>query len=323
MKLTFRVVLLLGSAAPSASAEPWATYRGNPQRTGSTDGKAGPAAPKVLWAMKSKDHFIAVAGAVQGPPVRLRPGLHQHARSSTASTRRPKAEKRVALDEAVAVPEAADGQLAGRRRRQAHLRRRHAPDQRGVAVLPRPEQRAARCGSCKVEGDLVHLEGSPTVAGGKVYLGGGAAGVLCVDPSKLTLDGKEMTAGRHRQGASRRSGPSCRRSTRRRRRRSDSSPCRRPSDDLPQGGPGVVWQKGKDKWHVDAPVAVVDGKVLAASAFLDKEKVGERALFCLDAKTGKELWKAPLTINPWGGPSVQGDVIVVVAAARSATTPRR
>src|SRR5262249_18285806 len=46
----------------------------------------------------------------------------------------------------------------------------------------------------EVKGTLVHLEGSPTVAGGKVYIGGGAAGVLCVDPSKLTLDGKEMTA---------------------------------------------------------------------------------------------------------------------------------
>src|SRR5262245_25893335 len=45
----------------------------------------------------------------------------------------------------------------------------------------------------KVEGTLVHLEGSPTVAGGRVYLGGGAAGVLCLDPAKVTLDGKEMT----------------------------------------------------------------------------------------------------------------------------------
>src|SRR5439155_19944656 len=38
---------------------PWSTYRGNPQRTGHTDGKAGPANPKVLWAFKSKEHFIA------------------------------------------------------------------------------------------------------------------------------------------------------------------------------------------------------------------------------------------------------------------------
>ena len=30
-------------------------------------------------------------------------------------------------------------------------------------------------------GDLVHLEGAPTVAGGRVFMGGGAAGVFCVE----------------------------------------------------------------------------------------------------------------------------------------------
>src|SRR3954452_22907151 len=43
----------------AADPGPWATYRGNPQRTGNTDGVAGPAQPAVLWAMKSQDHFIA------------------------------------------------------------------------------------------------------------------------------------------------------------------------------------------------------------------------------------------------------------------------
>ena len=41
-------------------------------------------------------------------------------------------------------------------------------------------------------GTLVHLEGSPTVEKGRVYLGGGAAGVFCVDMNRVTLDGKEM-----------------------------------------------------------------------------------------------------------------------------------
>jgi hypothetical protein len=41
------------------AAEPWSTYRGNSERTGNTDGKPGPAAPKVLWAHKSQEHFIA------------------------------------------------------------------------------------------------------------------------------------------------------------------------------------------------------------------------------------------------------------------------
>src|SRR5262249_10448093 len=38
---------------------PWATYRGNSQRTGNTDNIAGPKTPKVLWALKSQEHFIA------------------------------------------------------------------------------------------------------------------------------------------------------------------------------------------------------------------------------------------------------------------------
>ena len=54
----FSVYLFL-CASPVSAAEPWATYRGDTQRTGNADGKPGPSAPRVLWAMKSKDHFIA------------------------------------------------------------------------------------------------------------------------------------------------------------------------------------------------------------------------------------------------------------------------
>ncbi len=46
-------------SSPAAAAEPWTTYRGDVQRTGNADGKPGPSAPRVMWAMKSKDHFIA------------------------------------------------------------------------------------------------------------------------------------------------------------------------------------------------------------------------------------------------------------------------
>jgi outer membrane protein assembly factor BamB len=81
--------------------------------------------------------------------------------------------------------------------------------------------------------------------------------------------------------------------------------------------PTRLWQEGKEKWHVDAPLAVVGDKVLAASAFLDKEQVGERALICLDAATGKQVWKAPLKLNPWGGPSVAGDTVIVTGGSIS------
>ena len=34
---------------------------------------------------------------------------------------------------------------------------------------------------------------SPTIDKGHVFIGGGAAGVLCVDAERLTLEGKELT----------------------------------------------------------------------------------------------------------------------------------
>src|SRR5262249_5803708 len=51
--------LWLGALGVAAAVEPWATYRGNPERTGNTDGLPGPATPKVLWTIKTKDHHIA------------------------------------------------------------------------------------------------------------------------------------------------------------------------------------------------------------------------------------------------------------------------
>ncbi len=89
-----------------------------------------------------------------------------------------------------------------------------------------------------------------------------------------------------------------------------------PTDDkLPRPTPLSLWQQGKDKWHVDAPVAVAGDFVLAASAYLDKEKLGDRALFALDVKTGAIKWQAPLTLNPWGGPTVSGDTVIVTGSS--------
>ena len=50
-------------------------------------------------------------------------------------------------------------------------------------------------------GNLIHLEGAPVVADGKVFIGGGAAGVLCVELDKATLDGKEYDLAGHREDA--------------------------------------------------------------------------------------------------------------------------
>ena len=53
------LVLAVVASAAGQTSEPWATYRGNAHRTASTDGQAGPAGPKILWALKSKEQYIA------------------------------------------------------------------------------------------------------------------------------------------------------------------------------------------------------------------------------------------------------------------------
>ena len=85
-------------------------------------------------------------------------------------------------------------------------------------------------------------------------------------------------------------------------------------DQLPKAVPALVWKQGEKKWHIDAPVNVIGDKVLVASAFLDKEKEGDRALYCLDAKTGATKWRAALNVNPWGGPSVVDNVVVTTGS---------
>jgi outer membrane protein assembly factor BamB len=80
---------------------------------------------------------------------------------------------------------------------------------------------------------------------------------------------------------------------------------------LPKPAPVRLWQQGQQKWHVDAPVTVIGDRVLVASAFLDKEKLGDRAVFCLDSARGDIKWRTALKLNPWGGPSVIGDTVVV------------
>jgi outer membrane protein assembly factor BamB len=306
MRITSAALLLFAAAV--ASAEPWDTYRGNAQRTGCADGKAGPAAPKVLWVMKSKEHFIASPVPYKGRLFASGLGFINTSVFYSLDTSAT-AEKRVGWSRrspdlelpTVSSPAVSDGRLIfGDGMHQTNGAYLYCLDLKTGGTL----------WQLKVDGDLVHLEGSPTVSGGKVYLGGGAAGVLCVDPDKLTLEGKPMSAAAVAK-ATEEKRAELQKKYEEAKKKGDKFAVPPTERDLPRAAPTIAWQKGKNKWHVDAPVTVVDGKVLAASAFLQKENLGDRALFCMDAKDGKELWKAPLAINPWGGPSVQGDVVVV------------
>ena len=48
----------LGFASTTEDGD-WPAHRGGPARTGNVDGKPGPAQPKVLWVLRSKDQFLA------------------------------------------------------------------------------------------------------------------------------------------------------------------------------------------------------------------------------------------------------------------------
>ena len=299
------VALLLGS--PALAAEPWATYRGDSQRSGNGDGKAGPAKPKVLWVHKCQENFVA--SPVPAGNRLFLPGFSGfNVPTLFAFDIDPAAARRIAWSKGVPVfklpmvgsPAIAGGKLIfGDGMHQTSGAILHCLTTAGQPVWQFP-----------VPGNLVHLEGAPTVTGGKVYLGGGAAGVLCLDTERVTLDGKEMKLAEVRKLLDAKWKQLQAKYIEDRKK----DPCFAvpPTEDqLPKPAPVKLWQQGAGKWHVDAPVAVAGDRVLVASAFLDREKEGDRALLCLDAATGKVRWRAPLKLNPWGGPAVQGNLVVL------------
>jgi outer membrane protein assembly factor BamB len=296
--------LLLCSSA--LAAEPWTTYRGDSRRSGG-DGKAGPARPDVLWVYKSQENFVA--SPVPAANRLLLPGFSGFNVPTLFSfDTDPRAAKRVAWSKGVPVfklPMVSSPAVAGNK-----LVFGDGMHQTNGAILHCLTAAGRPVWQFPVPGSLVHLEGSPTVAEGKVYLGGGAAGVLCVDLERVTLDGKEMKPAELRKILDAR----WKQLQAKYEEDKKKDPCLAvpPTEDqLPKPAPVKLWQQGERKWHVDAPVAVASGRVLVASAYLDKEKEGDRALFCLDAATGRELWRAPLKLNPWGGPAVQGNLVVL------------
>jgi outer membrane protein assembly factor BamB len=311
MKSVFVLSVFLCLCGSISAADPWATYRGNPERTGNTDGQPGPTTPAVLWAVKSQDHFVAAPvpvdenvylaglGGFNRPTVSLFPlksvGDPKPVWSRSAPYLRLASVSSPAVRGNLLVFGDGMHQDSG-----GVLHCLTADAGRPVWQLPMP-------------GDLVHLEGAPTIANGRVFMGGGAAGVFCVELEKATLDGKELTVADIlklqdakwkellvKYEADKKKDP--------------TFAVPPDEDQLLKPAPKVVWKKGELKWHVDAPVCVAGDRVLATTSYLDKEKVGERALYCLNAATGDRFWSVPLKLNPWGGASVSGDTVVVTGS---------
>jgi outer membrane protein assembly factor BamB len=296
------------------AAEPWSTYRGNLQRTGHTDDMAGPTSAKVLWAMPSENHFIACPVPAGNRLLVSGFGGFNVSAFYCLDTD-PKAAKRILWTKGataiklptVGSPALADGKLVfGDGMHQNN----------GGTLYCLRQDNGHPLWQLVLPGDLIHLEGSPTIVDGKVYIGGGNAGVLCVDMNRVTLDNKEMTLAEIQKLLDKKWEELLTKYEEDKKKNPMFAIMPRP-EDLPKPVPVQLWQAGKDKWHVDAPVAVVDGLVLVASAYLDKEKVGDRALYALDAKTGAVKWRTPLKYNPWGGPAVSGKTVIVGGSTAS------
>ena len=307
--LTLAVSVALGASC--AAVEPWATYRGNSQRTGNTDGQPGPATPKVLWVQQSKDHHIA-SPMLAGERLFISGlGAFNVANFYCLSTDA-KMKERVLWTKTtpyLKLPTVSSPGLVGGRivfgdgMHQTDGATLHCLEvASGLPLWQQP-----------VPGTLVHLEGSPTIEAGKAYIGGGAAGVLSIDVNKVTLEGKAMDLAAIQKIVAKRWEELQAKYIEDKKK--DPMFAVPPNEDqLPKANPTRLWQQGQEKWHVDAPVNVVGDKVLICSAYLDKEKVGDRALYCLDANNGNIIWRAPLKLNPWGGASVDGTTIVVTGS---------
>ncbi len=299
-------------AACSVAAADWATCRGNLARTGCIDGQAGPKTPAVLWAQKAQENFVAspvptaealyVCGigafntgalhalaADDGPPQRtlwtkMTPFLKRPTVCSPA------------IAEGLTV--FGDGM--------------HQTD--GAVLYCLRAQTGTPVWQLAVPGRLVHLEGAPTVQNGHVYIGAGEAGILCVALKQVSLEGKEQDLAavaalveqrwaafqaKYEQDKAK-----------------DPTFAIPPSEDaLPKPVPKLLWQQGAGKWHVDAPVAVSGERVVVASARVEQDKVGTCALVCLQAGDGATLWETPLRINPWAGPTVAGELVLVACSS--------
>lgn len=308
LRLLAPLCVLCVLCGESPAVDPWATYRGNPERTGNTDGKAGPDTPAVLWLLKSQDQFVAAPvpvkdavylsgiGGFNRPTVSLLP----LAAKTPPQPVWVKSAPYLKLASVSSPAVAGDYLVFGDGLHQ---------DSGGVlhcvsAATSKPLWQLT------LPGDLIHLEGGPVVSGGKVFIGGGAAGVLCVELNKAALGGKEYDLPAIAKMQDEKWKDLEKKYEEAKARKDDFAI---PPDDsqLLKFEPKRVWQKGEKKWHVDAPVNLAGDKLLVPTSYLDKEKVGERALYALNAATGETVWKRELTYNPWGGATVAGDLAVV------------
>jgi hypothetical protein len=104
-----------------------------------------------------------------------------------------------------------------------------------------------------------------------VFVGAGAAGVVCVELDKATLDGKEYDRPRSRR--CRPSGGSLLQATFEELKAKKDDTAFPPDDSqLLKFQPKKVWQKGAVRWHVDASLNLAADKVLVPTAYWTRRR---------------------------------------------------
>jgi outer membrane protein assembly factor BamB len=301
--VAFSLALLCGRANAD-----WTTGRGNLQRTGNLDGQRGPAKPNIAWAYKAAEHFVAPpvpdVGAlyIAGLGAFSTPTFHAFTVDPDAADRTlwAKAAPYLKLP-TVSSPAVSDGLVV-------FGDGMHQTD--GATLYCIRAENGRPVWQYPVPGHLVHMEGAPTIDKDRVFIGGGDAGVICVELKKVTLDGQEQDLAAVQKLIDARWAVLMAQYAEAKKKDPDFAIP--PSEDaLPKPAPKLVWQQGQGTLHVDAAVAVIGERVLVASAFIDAEKVGKRVLVCLNAADGKVMWETPLEFNPWAGATVSGNTVLV------------
>ncbi|MDD4889752.1 MAG: PQQ-binding-like beta-propeller repeat protein [Phycisphaerae bacterium] len=318
LQLSF-CILHFAFCTSSASAADWPTNRGNSARTGNLDDKPGPKEPIVLWSHKSPEHYIAAPvlgdkGVYVSGLGAFNTGVFYYLGNDPKLTDRILWMKSAPFIKRplVCPPAISDGlMILGDGM--------HQTDGAILYCLSAATGRALW--QLDVPGKLVHLEGAPAIADGRVYTGGGAAGVLCVGLKTAVLDGKEQPVAALEKMLDERWAALVAKYEVDKRRDDLAMP---PNDDqLPRPLAKLIWKKGEGKWHVDAPMAVHGDRVYAASALIDEEKIGVRSLFCLNAADGATVWEAPLRVNPWAGATVVADKGIILVGCSTIRFDRK
>ncbi|MGA2500058.1 MAG: PQQ-binding-like beta-propeller repeat protein, partial [Tepidisphaeraceae bacterium] len=269
-------LLTLAAFAISAAGADWPTHRASSERTGNIDKKPGPTAGKVLWVYEGQEHYLAspvIAGdklIVSGLGAFNTAALYAFSLDPAANPRVVWSKKAPYLKQPVVCAPAVvgDRMVFGDGMHQTDGGALHCIKLNGTPIWQLP-----------VPGTLVHLEGGPTVADGKVFIGGGNAGVICVDLNHVTVDGKEMSAGEIEAKNEKLWADMMKKYEEEKKKDPDFAIP--PSEDaLMRPEPKKLWQAGngqggQKQWHVDAAVGVAGDSVLAASAYLDVEKQGD------------------------------------------------